>query len=356
MRPRSLRPVYAVVIIAVLSIITLLSLQVGFAANQLFFFLVSALGYWLVSSLPYTLIRRWRWLVYLGSVGLLLMLFVFGVTVKGSLNWLTLGSSRLQPSEFMKPILIMILSTVVAQHTDFWQRPRRWWLAGLAVAAPLLLVLSQQDLGTVLVMITGVGTVFLFSRPPRWVVVTTMVLSLVLMTGGWFVLKPYQRNRLLNFVAPQRDPQGSGYNARQAVIAVGAGGLTGQGWGQGSQSHLRFLPERQTDFLFASYAEETGFLGSTTLIAMYAALYWTLIRQVRELNSPEKTFITAGILAMLMAQTVENIGMNIGIMPITGVTLPFFSLGGSSFLASALSLGLLESMRRSSLLPHARVY
>jgi rod shape determining protein RodA len=208
----------------------------------------------------------------------------------------------------------------------------------------------QPDLGTTLITLVGVGYLFLQTRPPRWLLVSGGVAAVIFGVLAWnFILQPFQQARFLNFVNPGRDPLGSGYNARQSIIAVGSGQIWGLGLGNGLQSTLRFLPERQTDFLFATYAESTGLVGSVALVLLYAALFWYLAGVSDRVSSvPARLFLQSGWL-LLLAQTTINIGMNIGLLPITGVTLPLFSLGGTSLVSTAVFLGMFESLRRSSL-------
>lgn len=347
MRPRSsILPIFYL-LFASLSVATLRSIDPTYGVNQLLFFIAGFLVYILVSSFSFDWLQRTRWVWYLGVVGLLVLTLVIGTATKGSVAWLRFGSYRLQPSEFLKPALALLLAV---QATRFpLKNLRHLSRFSLFLAAGLGLVLIQPDLGTSLVILSGVGALFLATQPPRQYLIALSAVAMATVLISWlFLLEPYQKDRIMTFLAPQMDPLGSGYNARQAIIAVGSGEIMGQGLGSGLQSTLRFLPERQTDFLFASYAEQTGFIGSVFLILLYLGLlaYSGLLLQKLDQPVPFLTILTLN--TMLLAQIVINIGMNIGIMPITGVTLPLFSLGGSSILATAITLGIFESARRSA--------
>ncbi len=347
MRPRSSVFPALMILIAVASVVTLRSIDPTYATNQFLFFLLSLLGYLAISSIPFLWLKKMRWLIYGAVVGLLILTLVIGTATNGSLSWIRFGSYRIQPSEFLKPALLFLIGIEVVQNP---LRTTKNLLRFLLFAGiPIALVLLQPDLGTTLVAMSGLAGIYFFSMPSKQFTLFLTGAGISVVVLSWlFLLQPYQKDRILTFVAPQNDPLGSGYNAQQAMIAVGSGTLWGRGFGNGIQSNLQFLPERQTDFLFATFGEETGFIGSSLLISLYAVLFFWIARVMVELDSQEKRLVALGIAAGLFAQTTINIGMNIGIMPITGVPLPLFSLGGSSLLATAGSLGIIESMRRSS--------
>jgi len=335
-------------IFSVFSVVTLRSIDPAYGTNQLLFFGVSFLAYAVLSSIPFLWLRRGRWWAYGGVIALLLITLIVGTATNGSVSWLRIGSYRIQPSEFLKPVLLFLLGIEVASH-PLHQLPKLLRFLAI-VGIPLGLVLLQPDLGTMLVTTAGIAAVYFFSAPTkRYTAWLSGIAVMVILVSWLFLLQPYQKDRIRSFIAPQSDPLGSGYNARQAMIAVGSGEMWGKGFGNGLQSNLRFLPERHTDFLFATFSEETGFIGNTLLISLYAFLFFWIARLLADLDSPEKIYIALGLSMALFAQTTINIGMNIGIAPITGVPLPLFSLGGSSLVATAVTLGIIESLRRSSL-------
>lgn len=331
-----------------MSVTALRSVNVSFATNQLLFALLGAVGFAIVSATNFSWWWRTRWIWYLGCLALLALTLIVGTVTNGSLSWIRLGSYRFQASEFMKPALLLVLAEVGrGRSLRHW---REIIVFGLTLAMPVGLIMLQPDLGTTLTLLAGAGTIFLWRKPRKSFVLAGVLTALIVGALAWILwLKPYQKNRILAFWKPELDPLGSSYNARQAMIAVGSGGVWGRGLGGGLQSHLRFLPERQTDFLFATYAEETGWIGSALLVSLYTTLFLVLLFRAQQSASSTHSAFLLGITATLLMQTIINIGMNIGVMPVTGVTLPLFSLGGSSLLSTALSLGLIESLRRSQL-------
>jgi len=214
-----------------------------------------------------------------------------------------------------------------------------------ALAIPTELIFIEPDLGTTLVAVMALVTLLYFNLPSRRDLAILITTALLLITVGWqFVLKDYQKERLTSFASGHADTQDSGYHARQALIAVGSGQIWGRGLGQGVQSHLRFLPERQTDFVFASLAEELGLVGSLILILIYSLIVVALINLATHITNPVGQLFCYVVLMMMVSQTAINIGMNIGLLPITGVTLPFISYGGSSIVTLWGTFGLVQSL------------
>lgn len=348
MRPRSYVLVVLIVLLAVLSVISLRGISTNLALNQLFFFTFGLIIFFVTSAIHFSNWLNGRWLWYFGIIALLMVTLILGQATKGAVSWLEFGSYRLQPSELLKPVLLLLLAGEFAIGS--LKNTKGIFRFALLGGLPLILVLLQPDFGTASTLIVGVVTLFLLTEPPRRLIFGSALLGCIIAVIAWaWLLQPYQKDRLLTFVKPQQDTQGRGYNAQQAMIAVGSGGLTGQGWGQGKQSHLRFLPERQTDFLYATYAEERGFMGSAWLVLLYAGLFISLGLIAKEINNNQQRIFIISSASLLLVQTFINIGMNIGLTPVTGIPLPLFSLGGSSILATCLTLGLIESIRRSQL-------
>lgn len=348
MRPRSYPLLILMVMLGVLSVLSLRGIAPTFAYNQLFFFLVGLVVFVVTSAFPARTWENGRWLWYAGVVGLLLLTIILGQATKGAVSWLEIGAYRLQPSELLKPVLMLLLASEFARGS--WEHPRQLLKFMVLAGLPLALIMLQPDFGTALTVVAGVGALFLLTSPPKKLVVGLGAGAVAMLVIAWlFVFQPYQKDRIRTFIQPTQDVQGSGYNAQQAMIAVGSGGITGRGLGQGSQSHLRFLPERQTDFLFATYAEERGFLGSAWLIGLYTALLAVLGKVSQEVADAKQRLFILSSGAILLFQSFINIGMNMGLTPVTEIPLPLFSLGGSSILATSITLGLAESIRRSSL-------
>ena len=287
------------------------------------------------------------WLAPLGYVGSLIFLVItyLGPNVRGSHRWIVVAGQQLQPSEFVKPLLLLFFTWAITRFP-----PRQLKYIPLHIVlflVPFLLVLKQPDLGTSVVYASFWLAMMLAGGLSLPLVIVCAVVFVFALPGVWNLLAPYQRDRITTFLSPGHDPAGAGYNALQAMIAVGSGQLFGRGLGRGTQSHLRFLPEHHTDFIFATLVEELGFVGGTLLIAGYAYLLWRVIRPLvrGSLTDAYPYIFTIGLFAMILTQIFINTGMNMGIIPITGITLPFVSYGGSSVLSLCLSFGLLWAIR-----------
>ena len=217
----------------------------------------------------------------------------------------------------------------------------------MITAVPAVLILVEPDLGTTIVYLLSIFVILFLEKTKKTHMALLVAAGMITITIAWFfVLEPYQKSRITSFISPT-DSQGSGYNARQSLIAVGSGQTLGRGLGQGVQSHLRFLPERQTDFIFASFAEEFGFFGSSIVILLYTALIATTLTIGRNANSRAEQLFCYVTATMTLFQTGVNIGMNTGLMPITGITLPFFSYGGSSIITLLTMHGIVQSVHNT---------
>lgn len=301
--------------------------------------------------------------VYLGSVVGLVLVLTMGSTVNGSQSWLDLGGLSVQPSEFAKLAVVIGMALVLAERTE-----GRWRssvgaadvLAMLLVAAvPAVLIVLQPDLGTTLVLSATVfGVLAASGAPRRWLALLLaggVTAALAAVAGG--MLKEYQVDRFLAFTDPELDPRGAGYNVEQARIAIGNGGLFGQGLFDGSQTRAGFVPEQHTDFVFTVAGEELGLVGATAIIALLGVVLWRALRIAARTEDLFGRIAAAGIACWLGFQAFQNVGMCLGIMPVTGVPLPFLSYGGSSMFASLMAVGLLQNLhgRTASLPPPVRM-
>ncbi|GAC1413328.1 MAG: rod shape-determining protein RodA [Candidatus Doudnabacteria bacterium] len=285
---------------------------------------------------------RFYYVVFILS---LIVLLGVGKVVQGSGRWFNLGVINLQPAEFMKLVMVLVLARFFALRRGEINTFKNVTLSLIYVLIPMALIAKQPDLGSAIVLfVIWLGMLF-FSTVNKKVFVYLFI-ALALFSGfAWkFLLHDYQKNRIEIFINPGKDPRGKGYNVRQATIAIGSGGLFGRGLGKGLQSQLRFLPERQTDFIFASAAEELGFLGSMVIIVLYFILLTRLLIIYKFCRDDLSRFIVGGIFFMLLTQIVINAGMNMGIMPVTGIPLPMLSYGGSSLLTIAVSMGIAEAV------------
>ena len=304
-----------------------------------------------VTLFDYRSYRRLAWVAYGLVLALLGAVFVVGRTVMGARRWLGVGSVNLQPSELAKLAVIMVLAAWFEWDSE--RRKEPLGLVGLAVPlaitfVPAALILKQPDLGTALVVVVIGCTMILFARV-RWRTVALLLgVAALGATLAYPHLKPYQKRRVETFLNPEGDALGAGYHALQSKIAVGSGQAFGKGWGQGTQSYLSFLPEQHTDFIFSVWAEERGFLGCLVLLLLYFSLVAIAVDIAGNARDRFGHFLAVGVTAMLFWQTVINIGMVTGILPVVGVTLPLMSYGGSSVLVIFTGVGLLANvgMRR----------
>lgn len=280
---------------------------------------------------------------YFLSVSGLLLTFIFGAITRGAVRWLEIGGLRLQPSELVKPLLILSLAAFLSRRET--KNFKSFLVHFISVALPAGLIFAQPDLGSSLVVVFFWLSMLYVSGPAGRLFKSLVPLVFLFPPLSWLLLRPYQRERLLTFLNPFRDPLGSGYNIIQSMVAVGSGGLWGRGLGHGSQSHLQFLPERHTDFIFASLSEELGFLGSLFLVAVYGWLLLQIFKKISRQTDSYPRLIAAGIFSLFFFQFFINVGMNLGLMPVTGITLPLVSYGGSSLLSSLIALGIAASLK-----------
>lgn len=281
----------------------------------------------------------------------------FGYSAKGITGWVRIPiiGFRFQPSEPAKIVTILLMASLGAQYNGRIETLRDYLKLCGILTIPFLLILTQPDLGTgLIVLVAGAAIIICAGAPRSWVLVTigivvlgaTMVVVTSMTPGLPHVLKQYQLNRLIVFVDPSVDPSNNGYNLQQAKIAVGSGGFFGKGIGNATQSGSGFLPEAHTDFIFALMAEEFGFVGSTVLLGLFGAMIFASISLAQRVDSPFAKLVLVGVVTMWSFQLLQNVGMCIGLMPITGIPLPFISFGSSSMITQLMSVGLVQSIWR----------
>lgn len=287
-------------------------------------------------------------LLYFFSLFFLFGLTFFGQEIRGVKGWYKLGAFSFDPVPFSAIILILILSKYFSTRHVETKRFQPILFSALYAFLPVLLVLLQPDIGSSLGLISIWLGIIIFSGIRFKYFLILALIFLILIGIGWqFFLKEYQRQRILTFLNPEIDPQGSAWNINQAKIAIGAGGFLGQGIGKGSQTQYGFLPEPQTDFIFAALAEEIGFLGVLVLIFLFSFLFWQIMKITLSPFDNFTRLFAAGFAFLLFTQSFINIGMNLGLLPIIGLPLPFVSYGGSQLLSFYLGLGILTSLAKS---------
>ncbi len=281
-----------------------------------------------------------------GLAGLTLAgVLLFGVTIRGTKGWFSLLGFNLQPVEFVKIIFILFLSAYFSHLATSVKTTKHFILSALSALLLFSLVLLQPDFGSALMLAAIWFILIIAAGFDKKYYLIVGVTGIMVMTVAWFFLfKDYQKERIMNFVVPGSNSQESGYNISQAIIAVGSGGLTGKGVGFGSQSQLKFLPEAQTDFIFAVIAEELGFLGVLLVLGFYGIFFWRCFRILGKINNDFGIYFIIGAAGLIFIQMFINIGMNLGIMPVVGLPLPFVSYGGSSLVSLLILVGMLENI------------
>lgn len=334
-----------VVVLITISLFTLLSLNFEFFRSQMISLFIALVAFFVCSQLNIESIKAYRLHIYIVSLVLLIITLGIGIESHGAVRWIDILGVRLQFSEILKPFLALAFASVLAerQKANF-----KSFLIALGYIAPIfVLVYFQPDLGSaMLYLIVALLTLMIVGFPFRWFLL--LLLPIILgMPLIWTKLHDYQRQRILTFLNPQSDPLGISYNSIQAMIAVGSGTFLGKGMSEGTQSTLRFLPERQTDFIFATIAEGLGFIGAILIVAALIYLCYRVFYIFNATNDTYLKIFTACAFGFFLIPSYVNIGMNIGIVPIVGVTLPFVSFGGSSLLSNFIFLGLLSAISAS---------
>jgi rod shape determining protein RodA len=296
--------------------------------------------------------RRFRQPIFIGTAGVMLLVLLVGTVSRASKRWLDIGFFRFQPSEFGKLLFVLFLAGFLADRARRLGETRTVVEAIGLGCIPLLLVFLQPDVGTAMVYAAALAAV-LFVAGVRWIHLAalgigTVVLALavlwVLPAAGVHVLKPYQEQRLTHFTHPDQDPAGATYNVRQSINAVGAGGVKGRGEAGATQTNLNFLPEHATDFAFASLAEQRGFVGVSVLLLLYLLVVWRGLKVIAIARDAFSAIAAGGIVFAFLFQVFVNVGMNIGIAPVTGIPLPFVSVGGSALIANLVAVGVLQAI------------
>lgn len=312
--------------------------------SQIVAFLVGAGVYILAFSVPFSIWKGLSVPLFVLVCVALTMTLILGKTTKGSMRWVSFGSAQFQPSQIAKPLLALYLCVLLYRKKQSKKLARV-----VSAALPILLVFVQPDLGTALVLTSAFILSLYFSQVPLKILFGLATLGLFIGAISWsLLLHDYQKQRILSFLSPTEDVLGRDYHANQSVIAIGSGKVFGRGLGHGTESSLRFLPERQTDFMFASYAEELGFVGVILLLFLYVLLFAVLFWMSAKIIDPVGKAFTLTMIGTLFVQTGMNIGMNLGLLPITGITLPLMSLGGSSIISILFTFGLIASAYKAN--------
>ena len=304
---------------------------------------IGVILFFVFSRIDFDLMSLFSKQLYVASILFLILPLIIGQVTRGVIRWVPIGGLTIQPSEIVRPFLLLFYANYIFERK--LSRGRALLLIILLII-PALLIIVQPSLGVTALTVIGFMGVVLASDINKKVLLPAALVLLLIIPVGLIVLAPYQRSRIEAFLAPQKDPSGDGYNSIQSMISVGSGRLTGRGLGEGVQTQLSFLPERQTDFIFASVAEEMGFVGAALLLAGLFFLLFQTQKVVGRAHSPQARAFVSGVFLTFFAQIMVHIGMNMGLFPITGVPLPLVSAGGSSLIATMITLGMVIGAKK----------
>ncbi|MFA5888963.1 MAG: FtsW/RodA/SpoVE family cell cycle protein [Candidatus Paceibacterota bacterium] len=329
-----------------------------FFERQTVWLAISILAFFIASWIDWGFLKNTRIIItlFILSVGLLLLLFILGSVFKGAQSWFSFGTFSFQPADPIKLVVILLLSKYFSRRHIEIANIRHILVSGFYVLIIFLLVFLQPDFGSaIIIFFLWLGMV-LVSGISKKHLLAVFLTTVVVFGGLWlFVFQPYQKDRIINFIHPLTDIRGSGYNAYQSTIAVGSGQSFGKGIGYGTQSKLQFLPEYQTDFIFAAFAEEWGFTGVTLLFVLYGIIFWRLLSIAFKGSGNFEILFGVGLTILFLIHTTIHVGMNIGLLPVTGNTLPFMSYGGSHLLTEFFGLGMLMGMKRGARVVHKEI-
>ncbi len=351
----------SVIFISLAGLFTMNSFDNSISANSTFFsrqiiwLIVSVLVFFVTSNIDWSFLKNTKivMILFFISVGLLSLLFILGSVFKGAQSWFDLGAFSFQPIDPIKIVVILLLAKYFGRRHIEIANIRHILVSGFYVFIIFILVFLQPDFGSaIIIFFLWFGMVLVSGISKKHVFSVFLVGILSFACLWFFVFQPYQKARIATFINPLTDIHGSGYNAYQSMIAVGSGQLLGKGIGYGTQSKLLFLPEYQTDFIFAAFTEEWGFVGAVLLFALYGIMFWRIILISGKGGSNFEVLFGIGLAILYLVHMIIHIGMNIGLLPVTGNTLPFMSYGGSHLLAEFIGLGMLMGMRSSSRAVH----
>lgn len=319
----------ALVLLFTLNILMIFSTAPSSVVKQTVSWLIGLVCFWWGRQISHRLNTQLKLIIFTSSCALLLLPILSGLSIRGSNRWLSFGPASLQPTEIVRPWLLLLIANT--SHPEI-------------IILPTLITAAQPDLSSALsILLLSLPSIFFYKHLQKVALLGSILLMLISPLVWKFGIKQYQKDRILTFLSPSSDPKGKGYNVIQSQIAIGSGGFFGKGFRQGTQIQLKFLPEKHTDFIFASLSEELGLLGVGLLFLAYYLLLNSILKKTLSSSTQEQQIFGWGLLIYLWSQIIANIGMNLGLLPVSGLPLPFISLGGSAIMALLLSLGILHS-------------
>lgn len=328
-------------VLLVFSLTTLFSIDFAFFKSQLIFLVFSFVIFLFFSQVNYKIAQLYGYPLYIVSIFFLLIVLIIGIESRGAVRWLDLFGFRIQFSEILKPFLAISLATFLDNNPPTF---KTFFLSGFFLAPIAFLIFIQPDLGSAMIYMLAVILTLMVAGFPVWWFGTGFVGFIATTPLAWHFLHDYQKQRILTFIHPGNDPLGTSYNAIQAIIAVGSGMVVGKGLSERTQSGLKFLPEHHTDFIFATFSEGLGFLGTVVLLVAFGFLLYRIYEICQTAETRFGQIYAAFAFSLILIQFFINVGMNIGIVPVVGITLPFISYGGSSLLSNFILLGFLSSI------------
>ena len=342
----------SVFLLLVLSLVALYSISLSKAPpdflnfnKQLIFIFVGLAAFFVLSILDYKWLSFYSFIIYGAAAVLLIAVLIFGQVIRGTQGWFGFGWFNFQPVEVAKLAMIIFLAKYFSRGAHEIFNFKYIAISGVFSGVLIGLVLLQPDFGSALVLFLLWLAILFLIGIKRSHLILLLVLVAALLAGSWFfIFENYQKERVMSFFDASRDPLGRGYNIIQAQIAVGSGQMLGRGIGFGPQSQLRFIPESQTDFIFAVLAEELGFLGAALILALWGVIFWRIVRLARRARDDFSLFFATGAAIVFLIQIFINIGMTVGVAPVTGISLPFLSYGGSALVVNLAMIGILESI------------
>lgn len=333
-------PFVAILLIGVLAIA---STEISLLSTQIVYYILGILIILILTFIDTSLIKKFSLPLFGLVIFLLIAVLVFGESVRGSVRWFDLGTFRLQPSEMAKFATIFFLASYFS-FTEELSRRFQIISSFFIVLIPFILIFIQPDLGSAMpIFVIWFALVFIKGLQTRYILFLILA-AIVSLPIVWTLLAPYQKERVNTFLNPNQDPLGAGYAVIQSQISIGSGGLLGKGLSRGTQSQLNFLPEKHTDFVFASIAEEIGFIGSFVILLSFLTLISSFFYYASKTDDIFKTLVLVGGASLILFQFFVSVGMNLGILPVTGITLPFISYGGSSILSLSIILGVINGI------------
>jgi rod shape determining protein RodA len=331
---------FSIATLMLLSVVILNSIGTAFFPTYYIYIVSAIIVFLLFSRIDFDVLIAFAPYFYILSILSLCLPLALGEITRGAIRWIQIGSITIQPSELVRPFLLLFFAKYVSEQEITIKNIA---IGMVLLGLPAFLILVQPSFGVALLTTIGFAGILLTSRIPKKVFVGGLFLAILSIPLVWFALAPYQKQRVMSFLHPTNDPLGAGYNSLQSMISIGSGSIFGRGLGEGVQTQLAFLPEKHSDFVFAAIAEEMGFVGTLFLLTGIFSLFWCLIAISESAKSEVARSFTIGVCLSLFIQTMIHTGMNMGMLPITGVPFPLVSAGGSALLGTMISLGIIVS-------------